>query len=49
MEAGANFRCTQHPSAPASRLAVSGTDDASIVMSLLSSDLSLSTFLPSLP
>jgi hypothetical protein len=49
MEAGAIFCCTQRPSALASRLAVSGTDDASIVISLLSPDVSLSTFLPSLP
>jgi hypothetical protein len=49
MEAGAVFCCTQHPNALALRLAVSGTDDAPIVISLLSPDLSLSTFLPSLP
>ena len=44
-----NFRCTQLPSTPASRLVVSDTFDASTVIYLLFSVLRLSTFLPHFP
>src|SRR4029453_4253601 len=48
IEAGANFRCPQPPSAPASCLVVSDTADASISISA-SVRPSPSTFLPHFP